>query len=72
MQCLSPEFVFKFLLNSKPVSLILTSGTLSPIPSLSKEIGVDFGDNILYNRHVIKPEQVFGAVLTSGIDGQKL
>jgi len=40
--CMNPEVAFTQLRNTNPRSIILTSGTLKPLKSYAKEIGVDF------------------------------
>ncbi|KAG5473918.1 hypothetical protein LSCM1_04554 [Leishmania martiniquensis] len=52
-------------------SVLLTSGTLSPLDQFAAELGVEFqvrrkGD------HVIQPDQVLGGVLCRGPSGEKL
>lgn len=52
-------------------SWVLTSGTLSPISTLSSELGMPFKVQ-LENRHVIGSDQVWGAVVGQGPDGCRL
>ncbi len=52
MVCLNPALGFKFLKNQVPRSLILTSGTLSPLKSFESELMIDFQVR-LDNGHVI-------------------
>ncbi len=52
-------------------SIILTSGTLSPLGPLISELGIDFPVQ-LENPHIIKSNQVFVGVITSGPDGTPL
>lgn len=54
------------LADLKPRSLILTSGTLSPMNSFQAELGIDFPQRI-ENPHVIDPRQVFVSILPQGI-----
>jgi len=42
MTCFSPAFLFKMILDCNPISLILTSGTLSPMNALDSDFGVFF------------------------------
>jgi hypothetical protein len=42
MTCFSPAFLFKMILDCNPISLILTSGTLSPMNALDSDLGVFF------------------------------
>ena len=51
-QCLNPAYLFKKIENLGVRSIILTSGTLSPLDSLESELGVDFKIR-LENSHVI-------------------
>ncbi len=43
LMCLNPQYTFQQLLKSKPRSIIVTSGTLSPMDLFVKELGVNFG-----------------------------
>ena len=38
--CLSPEIPIRAVTNEKPLSIILTSGTLQPFDSLEDELGI--------------------------------
>ena len=40
--CLSPALAFKKLQKFNPRNIILTSGTLSPLSSWGKELGIKF------------------------------
>jgi hypothetical protein len=40
MQCLSSKYVLHRILNENPTSMLITSGTLSPINTLNEQIGV--------------------------------
>ena len=42
MRCCTPKFLFRRLLEDNPVSIMITSGTLSPIDSLEGDLGVPF------------------------------
>ncbi|XP_047329067.1 Fanconi anemia group J protein homolog [Impatiens glandulifera] len=65
MWCLNPSVVFKDLANLS-MSVILTSGTLSPMSSFSSELGVQFG-TCLEAPHVIDAEsQIWAAVVSRG------
>ena len=57
------------LLALKPRSIILTSGTLSPMDSFQAELGVSFNQK-LENPHVIDPKQVFISILSRGKNNQ--
>ncbi|KAL8088437.1 hypothetical protein AgCh_038285 [Apium graveolens] len=63
--CLNPAVVFKEIADLS-MSVILTSGTLSPMSSFSSELGVQFG-TCLEAPHVIDVEsQLWAAVISSG------
>lgn len=63
--CLNPAVVFKEIADLS-LSVILTSGTLSPMSSFSSELGVQFG-TCLEAPHVIDVEsQLWAAVISSG------
>jgi regulator of telomere elongation helicase 1 len=51
--------------------IILTSGTLSPIPPLVQELGIKIPVT-LENGHVVTGEQVFIGVISTGPDGTTL
>lgn len=55
--CMNPGFGFKQLSNSKIKTLILTSGTLTPISGFESELKVKFPIK-LESKHVIDPKQV--------------
>ncbi|KAK8580754.1 hypothetical protein V6N12_071007 [Hibiscus sabdariffa] len=63
--CLNPSVVFRDIADLS-LSVILTSGTLSPTDSFSSELGVQFG-NYLEAPHVIDVKsQVWSAVISHG------
>ncbi|KAM3288680.1 Fanconi anemia group J protein isoform X1 [Capsicum chacoense] len=63
--CLNPAVVFREIADSC-LSVILTSGTLSPMDSFSSELGVTFGTS-LEAPHVIDVEsQLWAAVISRG------
>ncbi|XP_022936915.1 Fanconi anemia group J protein homolog [Cucurbita moschata] len=63
--CLNPAVVFRDI-GDLSLSVILTSGTLSPMNSFSSELGVQFGTS-LEAPHVIDVEsQVWPAIISSG------
>ncbi|CAN6463879.1 unnamed protein product [Victoria cruziana] len=65
--CLNPSVVFKELANLS-LSVILTSGTLSPMNSFASELGVQF-EICMEAPHVINMEsQVWAAVVSNGPD----
>ncbi|XP_035857205.1 Fanconi anemia group J protein isoform X2 [Sander lucioperca] len=68
--CLNPAVAFSSL--SKSVhSIVLTSGTLSPMGSFSSELGVKFSIQLEAN-HVINKSQVWVGTVGSGPQGRKL
>ncbi|XP_046394978.1 regulator of telomere elongation helicase 1 homolog [Ischnura elegans] len=69
--CLSPGFGMQSLLDHKLRSLILTSGTLAPLPPLISELGIPVNVT-LENPHIIKPHQVWMGVVKNGPDGFSL
>lgn len=52
-------------------SIILTSGTLSPLGPMISELGVSFPIQ-LENPHIVEDFQVFVGVVTCGPDGTAL
>uniref|UniRef100_A0A2C9TZF8 Helicase ATP-binding domain-containing protein n=1 Tax=Manihot esculenta TaxID=3983 RepID=A0A2C9TZF8_MANES len=69
--CLNPAVVFGDIANIS-LSVILTSGTLSPMNSFSSELGVQFG-TCLEAPHVVDTEsQVWAAVISTGPDNYPL
>ncbi|XP_057517001.1 uncharacterized protein LOC130798140 isoform X2 [Amaranthus tricolor] len=65
MWCLNPAVVFRDIANLS-LSVILTSGTLSPMSSFSSELGIQFG-TLLEAPHVIDIEsQVWASVISMG------
>lgn len=63
--CLSPAVVFQGI-SDLTLSVILTSGTLSPMGSFASELGVQF-DACMEAPHVIDADsQVFASVISSG------
>ncbi|XWS14360.1 hypothetical protein CRYUN_Cryun35bG0002700 [Craigia yunnanensis] len=69
--CLNPEVVFRDIADLS-LSVILTSGTLSPMNSFSSELGVQFG-NYLEAPHVIDVKsQVWSAIISHGPGNYRL
>ncbi|XP_074286525.1 uncharacterized protein LOC141611789 isoform X1 [Silene latifolia] len=63
--CLSPAVIFRDI-SELSMSVILTSGTLSPMHSFSSELGIPFGTQ-LEAPHVIDVEsQVWASVISTG------
>ena len=65
--CFSPGFNMQRLSKLGPQSIILTSGTLSPLQSTAEEVGIPFSVQ-LENQHVVNASQVWCGVLAIGID----
>ncbi|XP_065826996.1 regulator of telomere elongation helicase 1-like [Oscarella lobularis] len=65
--CFSPGLALNDLVAKGVHSVILTSGTLSPISSFSAELKIPFPVSI-ENPHVIQKHQVFAGVLNCGPD----
>ncbi|XP_007018074.2 PREDICTED: Fanconi anemia group J protein isoform X1 [Theobroma cacao] len=69
--CLNPAVVFRDIAELS-LSVILTSGTLSPMNSFSSELGVQFG-NCLEAPHVIDVKsQVWSAIISHGPGNYRL
>ncbi|XP_050210814.1 uncharacterized protein LOC126661090 [Mercurialis annua] len=69
--CLNPAVVFRDIADLS-LSVILTSGTLSPMNSFSSELGVQFG-TCLEAPHVVDTDsQVWAAVVSTGLDNSPL
>jgi len=69
--CFNPGLGFKKLLKLNPRSVILTSGTLTPLRSFQQELLTDFPVKI-ENKHVITPAQAKISVITHGVGGVEL
>ena len=67
--CFNPGLGFKQLFEKKPRCLVLTSGTLSPMDSLEKELRIPFPVRI-ESPHVITSNQVSIGVLKKGREGR--
>ncbi|XP_008069038.1 Fanconi anemia group J protein [Carlito syrichta] len=68
--CLNPAVAFSDI-NGKVRTIVLTSGTLSPMKSFSSELGVIFTIQLEAN-HVIKDSQVWVGTIGSGPKGRNL
>uniref|UniRef100_UPI0037E8D14F Fanconi anemia group J protein n=1 Tax=Semicossyphus pulcher TaxID=241346 RepID=UPI0037E8D14F len=68
--CLNPAVAFSDLSGSVH-SIVLTSGTLSPMGSFSSELGVKFSIQLEAN-HVINKSQVWVGTIGAGPQGRKL
>nr|XP_015914103.3 regulator of telomere elongation helicase 1 homolog [Parasteatoda tepidariorum] len=69
--CFSPGLGMQDIVNRGVHSIILTSGTLSPLGPMINELGVNFPVQ-LENPHIISDNQVFVGVVTCGPDGTPL
>eukprot|EP00668_Euglena_longa_P012852 GGOE01015347.1.p1 GENE.GGOE01015347.1~~GGOE01015347.1.p1 ORF type:complete len:1110 (-),score=252.04 GGOE01015347.1:226-3090(-) len=70
--CMDPSIsVARLVRNAAPYLFILTSGTLSPIPSFAAELQLDFPIQ-LENPHVIETKQVSALVIPKGPRGTSL
>nr|QZX63216.1 fanconi anemia group J protein [Halisarca dujardinii] len=67
--CMNPAVAFSDLSSAR--SLILTSGTLSPMRSFTSELGVPFAHQLEAN-HVVQPEQVLVQSVSHGPRGKLL
>lgn len=66
--CFSPGLAMEEFVKSGVYSIILTSGTLSPINSFSCELRIPFPIT-LQNPHVIQPSQISVQIICKGCDG---
>lgn len=64
--CFSAHFGMKGIADVKPRSILLASGTLSPMDSFEQELGLPFPWQ-LENPHVINPKQVMVSILSQGL-----
>lgn len=69
--CFNPGFGMANLINREVHSIILTSGTLTPLKPLISELALDV-DFQLENPHIIKPSQVLARIISQGPDGTPL
>jgi len=69
--CFSPGFSMRRLARLGARSIILTSGTLSPLQATAEEIGLPFPVQ-LENQHIVTASQVWCGVLGQGPDGTSL
>ncbi|TNV84441.1 hypothetical protein FGO68_gene4414 [Halteria grandinella] len=70
MTCCNPGFLFTLIDIQRPISIILTSGTLSPIDTLESDLQIPI-PNKLSCSHVISKSQVFATVLGAGINNTR-
>lgn len=69
--CFHPGMAMRSLMNTGVRSLIVTSGTLSPLDSFAYELGIPFPLR-LENAHVIPTSQIWVGVLPVSVDGEIL
>ncbi|KAG2598766.1 hypothetical protein PVAP13_5KG398007 [Panicum virgatum] len=69
--CFNPGLAMQEFLKLGVRSIILTSGTLSPLDSLAMELNLEFPVR-LENPHVISPDQIWVGVVPVGPSGQAL
>ena len=69
--CFNPGFGFKLITNEGIKSIIITSGTLSPINGIESELKCSF-DIQLENTHVIDMNQVNFSILTNSTRNSKV
>ncbi|XP_017781258.1 PREDICTED: regulator of telomere elongation helicase 1 homolog isoform X2 [Nicrophorus vespilloides] len=69
--CFSPGFGMNILMGQGVKSVILTSGTLAPLPPLITELELNVGFQ-LENPHIVKGDQICVKILSKGPDGQIL
>jgi regulator of telomere elongation helicase 1 len=69
--CFSPGITMLELQRLGVLSILLTSGTLSPIEALASELSLHFPIR-LENPHVIMPNQVWVGVVAKGVTGKAL
>ncbi|XP_033216064.1 regulator of telomere elongation helicase 1 homolog [Belonocnema kinseyi] len=69
--CFSPGFGMQQLIEQGVRSVILTSGTLSPLKPFISELGIPI-DVQLENPHIVTGKQVCVGVLANGPDGHQL
>jgi regulator of telomere elongation helicase 1 len=69
--CFAPALAMEELAALNVRSIIVTSGTLSPLPSYSLELGLPF-PHTLENPHIICKEQIHVRVVGKGVSGKLL
>ena len=69
--CFSPSLAMNELAALKVRSILVTSGTLSPLPSYSLELGLPF-QHTLENEHIINHNQIMVRVVGKGVSGKAL
>jgi regulator of telomere elongation helicase 1 len=69
--CFAPSLAMEELANLNVRSILVTSGTLSPLPSYSMELGLPFVHQ-LENPHIISTRQIHVRVIGKGVSGKLL
>jgi regulator of telomere elongation helicase 1 len=69
--CFAPSLAMEELAGLKIRSILVTSGTLSPLPSYSLELGIPF-PLTLENPHIISKDQIHVRVVGKGVSGKVL
>jgi regulator of telomere elongation helicase 1 len=69
--CFAPSLAMNELAALNVRSILVTSGTLSPLPSYSLELGIPF-PHILENEHIIGKDQISVRVISKGVSGKAL
>ncbi|XP_076231617.1 regulator of telomere elongation helicase 1 [Calliopsis andreniformis] len=69
--CFSPGFSMQQMMEQGVRSIILTSGTLSPLKPFISELGIPI-EVQLENPHIVKGDQICVGVLSQGPDGYSL
>lgn len=69
--CFAPSEAMRELAALRPRSILVTSGTLSPLESYAMELDIPF-PNRLENPHIIKDDQVHVRVVGKGVTGKLL
>lgn len=69
--CFNPGFGMANLVNRNVHSIILTSGTLTPLRPLISELALDAG-YLLENPHIVSKSQVMAKIISQGPDGTVL
>lgn len=69
--CFAPSLAMEDLADLKVRSILVTSGTLSPLPSYQMELGLPF-PHTLENPHIIEDHQIFTRVVGKGPSGKVL
>ena len=69
--CFAPALAMQELANLRVRSILVTSGTLSPLPSYGMELGLSF-PHTLENPHIITGDQIHVRVIGKGVSGKLL